>query len=214
MEPIGATTEDEAAAAPGKEDPKMETQRTRGRRRKERKGREDEAAAEDGLVASSGVTGPGTFGGAAAGALETRRVRPSPPGTRAESWRVKWERTELEGEVVAAAEDSGAAVSGEDSGWLWYGVNFLFLNSHLPAELAALVSAAPAFAEVGAASAVISVEVPEARGEDLTEVREEDSADDREEPPGERLGAGEASATTEERAAPKLQRLHTSLPEG
>jgi len=109
---------------------------------------------------------------------------------------VKWERTELEGEVVAAAEDSGAAVSGEDS------------------ELAALVSAAPAFAEVGAASAVISVVVPEARGEDLTEVREEDSADDREEPPGERLGAGEASATTEERAAPKLQRLHTSLPEG
>jgi hypothetical protein len=68
--------------------------------------------------------------------------------------------------------------------------------------------------EVGAASAVISVVVPEVRGEDLTEVREEDSADDREELPGERLGAGEASATTEERAAPKLQRLHTSLPEG
>lgn len=194
MEPTGATTEDEAAAAPGKEDPKMETQRTRGRRRKARKGREDGAAAEDGLVASSGATGPGMFGGAAADAPETRRARPSPPGTRAESWRVKWERTELEGEAVAAAEDLGVAVSGEDS------------------EPAAPVSAAPASAGVGAASAVISVEVLEARGEDLTEAREEDSADDREERPGERRGAGEASAMTEERAAPKLHL--TSLPEG
>ena len=212
MEPTGATTEDEAAAAPGKEDPKMETQRTRGRRRKARKGREGGAAAGDGLVASSGATGPGMFGGAAADAPETRRARPSPPGTRAESWRVKWERTELEGEAVAAAEDLGVAVSGEDSGWWWYGVNFLFINSHLPAEPAAPVSAAPASAGVGAASAVISVEVLEARGEDLTEAREEDSADDREERPGERRGAGEASAMTEERAAPKLHL--TSLPEG
>jgi len=110
---------------------------------------------------------------------------------------VKWERTESEEEVVDAAEDLGAVVSGEDS------------------EPAAPVSAAlAAFAGVGAASAVISVEVPEARGEGSTEVREEDSADDREELPGERRGAGEASAMTEERAAPKLQRLHTSLPEG